>query len=132
MARGQGAQQAGGEVGGIGERIGDGEVTQLLGHQRPSHIAHAQAAFGFGHGQRGQTLGRDFAAHLGRAARIGFPNFAQHFGGCFGHEKTADRVAKKQFVFAEGEVHGGVPDQFLGKPSKRSAMMLRWISLLPA
>ena len=65
VARAQGAQQAGGEVGGIGQRIGDGEVTQLLRHQRPSDIAHAQAAFGFGHGQRGKALGGDFAAHLG-------------------------------------------------------------------
>ena len=43
-------------------------------------------------------------------------------------EQVAHRVAERELVVGEREAHR----HFLGSPSTRSAMTLRWISLVPA
>ena len=47
----------------------------------------------------------------------------------FVDEEVAGRVADRELLFGEGEVHGCY---FRGRPRTRSAITLRWISLVPA
>ena len=101
----QAAEQARSEVGGIAQRIRNGVVAQLLGHQRPGHVIHAQATAGFRHGQRGQALFGNLAAQIRAAACIGFPDFTEHLRRRLGHQKAADGAAKRQLIFGKGEVH---------------------------
>ncbi len=99
-------QQAGGHIGSVSQRVGDAVVAQLLGHQGPGHVVHAQPALGFGHRQCGQALGGDAVAQVRRAAGVGFPDFAEHLRGGLGHQETADGLAERQLVIGKGEVHG--------------------------
>ncbi len=133
VALGQAGQQAGGNVGGVGQRVGNGVVAQLLRHQRPSpHRPCPGRRAPRAPDRRGQPL----LGQLGGAAQDcgprRSPTFAQHLGRGLDHQKAAHRVAQGHLVGGEGEFHGGDScAQLLGIPSTRSAMMLRWISLLP-
>ncbi|MNL36802.1 hypothetical protein D3C87_1589100 [compost metagenome] len=60
----QAGEQAGGDIGGVSQGIGNRVVPQLLGHQRPGHIVHAQATLGFGDRQGGQALGGDLVTQV--------------------------------------------------------------------
>ena len=123
--RGVGCQlrnQGTGDISGVAQRVRDGVVTQLLGHQSPGHIVHAQPAEGFGHRQRGQALLGNFVAQIRRAADVGLPDFTKHFRCGFGHQETADGFAEGLLVIGKGKVH---TRPHFGRPSMRSAMMLR-------
>ena len=125
----QPGDQRTGHISGITQGIRNGVVTQFLGHQGPGHIVHAQATESFGDRQCGQALLGDLVTQIRGATDIGFPDFTEHFGGRFGHQKTADGLAKRDLVFGKGKVHAR---PHFGRPSMRSAIMLRWISLVPA
>jgi hypothetical protein len=116
------------EIAGGGQRIGNREVTQFLLYQHPVQITQRDAAERFRHGKCGQALIGELGAQIGRATALRFPDLAQHFRRRFDHQELADCVAEGELLFFKGEVHA----QALGSPSMRSAIMLRWISLVPA
>ena len=120
MSLRQCTQHAHGHIGCVGQGIGQSVIAHLLQQQCPVHIGHAHAAIGFGSGQAHQALFCNLGPQLGAATGRGFPDVAQQLGGCFGHQKAADRVTECDLIFGKGEVHGCLPaDQDLGRPSMR-------------
>ncbi|MPN39819.1 hypothetical protein SDC9_187353 [bioreactor metagenome] len=109
MVIGQLAQHSSGDVGRVGQCVGQRVIAHLLQKHRPIHIAHTQAAKGLGDGQTHQALLGNLLPQFRTATRFGFPDIAQQFGGGLRHEKAADRVAKGDLVFGEGEIHGCSP-----------------------
>ena len=124
--------QRGGHRGGLDQRVGQAGAARLLEHQHQRLLVEAQAAGGLGH-ERGQH------AHLGQPVPHAAVELAggrvprgPHRGGrALLVEQVADRVPEGELVVVEAEVHQR-PRYFLGRPSMRSAAMLRWISLVPA
>ena len=104
-ALGQPGEQAGGDIGGIGQRVGNGVVAQLLRQQRPGDVVHTQAALRFGNRQSSQALLGHLAAQFRRAALLGLPDVAEHLRRRLGHQETADRLAKGDLVIGKREIH---------------------------
>ena len=118
---------------GLDERLGQRGPAGLLEQQHQVELVHAQPAVRLGHSEpdhahlgqrrphrRRRTVGAVVGASHAGAHRVGRALLGQ---------QVAHRVAEQQLVVGEGEAHGGY---FLGRPSTRSATMLRWISLVPA
>ena len=60
----QAGEQAGGDIRGVSQGVGNRVIPQLLGHQRPGNIVHSQATLGFGDRQGGQALSGDLVTQV--------------------------------------------------------------------
>ncbi|MNL03927.1 hypothetical protein D3C87_1244770 [compost metagenome] len=103
-------------------------MTAGLGDQDEVGLVQTQAAFGFGDHDPGQTQVKNLtpARFVARVAVV--HQTAQVCARAFGPQQGADDLGDGLLFVGEGEIH----DQPLGRPSRRSAMMLRWISFDPA
>ena len=122
-------QQRDRDPGGIDQWFRQPDIACRLGNADQIGQAHAHAPGTFG-GQQAQQ------AHLADrlptpavdCARFG-QSFAQVGRGAGFQQHVARRLGDGDLVVGKGKLHG---DQALGRPSMRSAMMLRWISFDPA
>ncbi|MNE95541.1 hypothetical protein D3C80_1936410 [compost metagenome] len=103
-------------------------MTAGLGDQDEVGLVQTQAALGLGDHDADQAQ-----VHHGGPARLikgvaAIHQAAQVRARAFGPQQAADNLGDGLLFVGEGEIH----DQPLGRPSRRSAMMLRWISFDPA
>ena len=121
--------QARRDQGGIDDRLRYVGAAQFDRDQRRFDQPQPEAALRLRHDQPGQP-------HLDQPApdRRVAPAFGieapQHLGAVRALEEGAHAVAQLDLVLGEREVHQPAPMR--GRPSSRSAMMLRWISFDPA
>ena len=117
---------------GVYQRLGQRHVADLLGEQHEVELVHAEAAVLLGHRDAGEAeLGELRPQRVG-APRCGFPRRADALGRDLGHEELAHRLLEQFLVVGEAEIHVCVLPYARGMPSMRWAMILRWISLVPA
>ena len=133
---GQRRQQGDRNAGVLHERLGQRGTTGLLRHQHEVDVGQAHAADGFGRQHARQAELHQarpafgvVATHRGSFARLRRAGRHPQLGRrAHVVEQFADGRSHHPLLFAEREIHG----PYLGMPSTRSAMMLRWISLVPA
>ncbi len=89
----------------------------------------ARPAGGLGGGEADDAGGRQGVPQAGHGPGVVLPGVAHRRRRALVGEDVADGVGEEDLVLGEAEVHGAY---FLGRPRTRSAMMLRWISLVPA
>src|SRR5690606_9509046 len=114
------------------ERAGDGGPPQLLEHERGLREpeAHAAGALGQGHREHAHAtqlapqVPVDGAGHLGDGAA---GVVVDPLG-----EEAAQLGLQGDLVVGRFEVHRPAPQRSLGRPSRRSPTMLRWIWAVPA
>jgi hypothetical protein len=110
-----------------GERLGQRGAAGLFEHQHRVDLVAAEPAVRLGHQQAQHAELGQLAPQLRRVRAAGVPLLAHVGGRALGLEEIPGRLLEQELLLAEGEVHG-----YLGSPSRRSAITLRWISLVPA
>src|SRR5206468_3855434 len=109
-------------------RLGERGAAELLVEQHGRGLVEAEPALLLGDGEaRDPELG-ELAPELGRAPRIALPERADAGRRALAGEEVAHRLLERQLVVVEEEAHRG----YRGRPSRRSAITLRWISFVPA
>ena len=128
-ACGGAGEQWRGHKGGIDERFGKAEAPAFDRDQRRIEQAEAKPAGAFGDAQAGQAHVDEPLPDRRVAVRPGV-EAAQHVGAVRAGEIGAHRIGKFELVGGEQQVHQPAPTR--GRPSRRSAVILRWISFDPA
>ena len=111
------------------ERFGNGGVTDFLEDPNESDFIHTESSSLF---RRKRSEDADLCERppeIGHSCVSGFPAGPYRIGGAAVGEEVPDGVAEHVVFVGEFKSHD-YPR--LGSPSTRSAMMLRWISLVPA
>ncbi len=114
----------------LDDRIGQPDPTRLLEQQHEVELGQAETAEGLGHLDPEHAHLGQRRPHVGQATVVVDPRVAHLLGLALLVEQVAHGVAEQDLVVGEGEAHRSA--YFLGRPSTRSAMTLRWISLVPA
>ena len=116
---------------GFDDRLGKRGAAGLLERQHQRHLVETEPARTLGH-QHAQDaeLGERRPARRDRAPCSLLPDGAHRGRRTDALEHAADAVAEAELLLVEREMHA--VGQSRGRPSTRSAMTLRWISLVPA
>src|SRR5439155_6757551 len=122
------AEQRSTECRRLDDRPGERMTAGLLEQQHGVDEAQAQAARAFGNEQADDPDVDELLPEPGHAPGVVGPRLADVTRRALLREQVTKRVAERELVVGEREPHR----QRLGSPRTRSAMTLRWISLVPA
>ena len=125
------AQQRDCHGGMLGDRLGAGGIPEFLERQHEVEGRHVEAAVRLRGGDAEHPGGGKGLPESGDTTVGVLPGGPHRRWRALIGEDVPDGLGEHHLVVGEGELHGPVP-YFLGRPSTRSAMMLRWISLVPA
>ncbi len=113
----------------FGEQLGAAGSAGFLQQQHPVDLVETEATGGFGGGEAGHARLGEGRPQPGHPAGLVLPGISHRGRRAPVGEDRAHGVTEEELVFGEGELH---ERYFRGRPSSRSEMMLRWISLVPA
>ena len=128
LLRVQAAEQRHADRGRRDHRLGQPRAPGLLQEKDEIDLVHSHSIVLLRdqkarHADLGQA-----GPELGRATGLGLPERPNPLRCALGLEEVVHGVPQQQLIFGEVKTHG----QLLGSPRIRSAMTLRWISLVPA
>ena len=110
----------------VHQRVREGDATRLLEDRHEEGLVEPHAPVGLGHEQAEDAHRIEAVPHAAvELAGRRIPRGADHRRRALLREEVADRVAERDVVVRQPEPHRG-------SPRRRSAAMLRWISLVPA
>ena len=112
------------------DRFGQGGTADLDEDPHRVDVVHPEATELFRNEQSGDSDLAMLGPEFGGAAGFGLPLGPNELDRTFTREKVANGFLKQELVFVEVEFHRSL--YFRGMPRIRSAMMLRWISFVPA
>ncbi|COW78586.1 Uncharacterised protein [Mycobacterium tuberculosis] len=115
---------------GFGDRAGHAPAPETFERDNQIDRTGTQSVELLRYAQRGDAQVGQLLPHLAAGRHITGSPSTDDAGQVGGAERRVDAGREVALLFVECEFHGHVFSR--GSPSSRSAMMLRWISLVPA